>query len=207
MSAADAARAFDPFFTTKPRGKGTGLGLSMVYGFTKQSGGHVAIYSELGHGTVVNLYLRQVAGGAEPSIGNKPEENARNGERILLVEDDDLVRAHALRLLEGLGYRVVTASNGPEALELLRKDVPCDLLFTDVIMPGGMTGPQLAEAACALRPGLPVLYTSGYTENAIVHHGRVDAGINLLHKPYRKRELAAKLHAVLSEAQCKGGDT
>jgi PAS domain S-box-containing protein len=203
MSAADAARAFDPFFTTKPRGKGTGLGLSMVYGFTKQSGGHVAIYSELGHGTVVNLYLRQVSGAPEPSVGTKPDENARNGERILLVEDDDLVRAHALRLLESLDYRVVTASNGPEALELLRKDVPCDLLFTDVIMPGGMTGPQLAEAARALRPGLPVLYTSGYTENAIVHHGRVDAGISLLHKPYRKRELAAKLHAVLNEARSR----
>ena len=206
MSAADVARAFDPFFTTKPRGKGTGLGLSMVYGFTKQSGGHVAIYSELGHGTVVNLYLPQGSGTPEPGIGIKPEENARNGERILLVEDDDLVRAHALRLLESLGYRVVTASNGPDALELLRKSVPCDLLFTDVIMPGGMTGPQLAEAARALRPGLPVLYTSGYTENAIVHHGRVDAGINLLHKPYRKRELAAKLHDVLNEARSAGGE-
>ena len=205
MSAADAERAFDPFFTTKPRGKGTGLGLSMVYGFTKQSGGHVAIYSELGHGTVVNLYLRQVSGVPEPTAGVRTEEVSLNGESILLVEDDDLVRAHALRLLESLGYRVVTASNGPEALELLRRDVPCDLLFTDVIMPGGMTGTQLAEAALSIRPGLPVLYTSGYTENGIIHHGRVDAGIHLLHKPYRKQELAAKVSAVLGQARPKEG--
>jgi PAS domain S-box-containing protein len=206
MSAADVERAFDPFFTTKPRGKGTGLGLSMVYGFTKQSGGHVAIYSELGHGTVVKLYLRQAMGEPEPSVAIKPEETAQNGERVLMVEDDDLVRAHALRLLESLGYNVTAACNGPEALELLRKDVPCDLLFTDVIMPGGMTGPQLAEAARALRPDLRVLYTSGYTEDAIVHNGRVDPGINLLHKPYHKRDLAAKLRAVLSEVQGKDGD-
>lgn len=199
MSAADVTRAFDPFFTTKPRGKGTGLGLSMVYGFTKQSGGHAAIYSELGHGTVVTLYLPQAAGGPEPSLATKPDETAGCGERILLVEDDDLVRAHALRLLQGLGYQVVAASNGPEALARLREGIPCDLLFTDVIMPGGMTGPQLADAARSLRPDLRVLYTSGYTENTIVHHGRVDPGINLLRKPYRRPELAAKLRAALSD--------
>ncbi|HET6906643.1 MAG TPA: response regulator, partial [Rhodanobacteraceae bacterium] len=131
------------------------------------------------------------------------DTSASRGERILLVEDDDLVRTHALRLLESLGYQVTAARNGPEALEMLRKDVPCDLLFTDVIMPGGMTGPQLAAAARELRPGLPVLYTSGYTENAIVHHGRVDPGVNLLHKPYRRPELAAKIRAALSEEQFK----
>jgi PAS domain S-box-containing protein len=200
MSAAEVARAFEPFFTTKPRGKGTGLGLSMVYGFVKQSGGHVAIYSELGHGTVVKLYLRQTTGRPEPSAVSRLHERAR-GESILLVEDDDLVRTHALQLLKSLGYRVAVASSGPEALEQLRKGESCDLLFTDVIMPGGMTGPQLAEAALALRPGLPVLYASGYTENAIVHHGRVDPGVNMLHKPYRKQELAAKLRAVINEAR------
>ncbi|HEX6613869.1 MAG TPA: PAS domain S-box protein [Rhodanobacteraceae bacterium] len=203
MSPEDAARAFDPFFTTKPRGKGTGLGLSMVYGFTKQSGGHVAIYSELGHGTVVTLYLPQVESMAEPEPPAEPEQASRGGERILLVEDDDLVREHALRLLQGMGYEVTAATNGPEALDLLRKGVPCDLLFTDVIMPGGMTGPKLAEAARTLRSGLRVLYTSGYTENAIVHHGRVDPGVNLLHKPYRRPELAAKIRAALSEEQFK----
>ncbi|HET6905672.1 MAG TPA: PAS domain S-box protein, partial [Rhodanobacteraceae bacterium] len=128
MSAADAARAFDPFFTTKPRGKGSGLGLSMVYGFTKQSGGHVAIYSELGHGTVVTLYLRQVESAIEPEPPVEPEHLSRGGERILLVEDDDLVREHALRLLQSKGYEVTAATNGPEALDLLRRGVPCDLL-------------------------------------------------------------------------------
>jgi PAS domain S-box-containing protein len=204
MSAADAARAFDPFFTTKPRGKGSGLGLSMVYGFTKQSGGHVAIYSELGHGTVVTLYLRQAQGMSEASRQAEPDASTSRGERILLVEDDDLVRTHALRLLGSLGYEVVAARNGPEALDMLRNGAPCDLLFTDVIMPGGMTGPQLAAAARELRPKLPVLYTSGYTENAIVHHGRVDPGVNLLHKPYRRPELAAKIRVALSEDRFKG---
>jgi PAS domain S-box-containing protein len=203
MSAEDAARAFEPFFTTKSRGQGTGLGLSMVYGFVKQSGGHVGIYSELGHGTVVTLYLRQAKGREEPVTPVERGNVAGHGERILLVEDDDLVRAHAMHLLANLGYGVVAATNGPEALELLREGVACDLLFTDVIMPGGMTGPKLAEAAHELRPGLPVLYTSGYTENAIVHHGRVDPGVNLLHKPYRKPELAAKLRAVLDDQSRK----
>jgi PAS domain S-box-containing protein len=203
MSAEDAARAFEPFFTTKSRGQGTGLGLSMVYGFVKQSGGHVGIYSELGHGTVVTLYLRQAKGREEPVTPVERGDVAGHGERILLVEDDDLVRAHAMHLLANLGYGVVAATNGPEALELLREGVACDLLFTDVIMPGGMTGPKLAEAAHELRPGLPVLYTSGYTENAIVHHGRVDPGVNLLHKPYRKPELAAKLRAVLDDQSRK----
>ena len=203
MSPEDAARAFDPFFTTKPRGKGTGLGLSMVYGFTKQSGGHVAIYSELGHGTVVTLYLPQVQGTAESAKPAEPDDITGRGESILLVEDDDLVREHATRLLQSMGYTVTTANNGPEAIELLRKGVPCDLLFTDVIMPGGMTGPKLAEAARLLRSGLRVLYTSGYTENAIVHHGRVDPGVNLLHKPYRRPELAAKVRAALSEEHFK----
>jgi PAS domain S-box-containing protein len=193
-----AARAFDPFFTTKAKGKGTGLGLSMVYGFTKQSGGHVAIYSEAGIGTVVKLYLPRIDA---PVPATMPVPVASNGggggETILLVEDDELVRTHAGQLLRQLGYRVLSASGGPEALDILRANPDIDLLFTDVIMPGGMNGPQLAEAAHRERPRLPVLYTSGYTENAIVHHGRVDPGVNLLHKPYRRETLAAKIRAAL----------
>jgi CheY-like chemotaxis protein len=168
-----------------------------VYGFAKQSGGHVALYSEVGVGTVVKLYLPRTDA-AEETAEAAPVQavDIGGGETILLVEDDDLVRAYAGRLLGELGYRVVAAANGPEALEVLRKQ-RIDLLFTDVIMPGGMNGPQLAEAAHVIAPGLPVLYASGYTENAIVHHNRVDPGINLLHKPYRRQALASKLRLTL----------
>jgi CheY-like chemotaxis protein len=200
-----AARAFDPFFTTKVKGKGTGLGLSMVYGFTKQSGGHVAIYSESGIGTVAKLYLPRIdapVASAEPAPAVK--NGIGGGETILLVEDDELVRTHAGQSLRQLGYRVLSASGGPEALEILRAHPDVDLLFTDVIMPGGMNGPQLAEAAHRLSPGLPVLYTSGYTENAIVHHGRVDPGVNLLHKPYRRETLAAKIRGALDASAAAG---
>ncbi len=191
---------FDPFFTTKPKGKGTGLGLSMVYGFTKQSGGNVKIYSEVGTGTVVKLYLpRAVSPQAEVEVKTDSDTatELQGGETVLLVEDDDLVRNHASKLLSDLGYRVIVAVDGKQALGIVRGDVSIDLLFTDVMMPGGMTGPQLAAEVEKLRPGLPVLYTSGYTENAIVHHGRVDAGVNLLHKPYSRRKLAEKIHQAL----------
>jgi CheY-like chemotaxis protein len=198
MSPDIAARAFDPFFTTKAKGKGTGLGLSMVYGFTKQSGGHVAIYSETGIGTVVKLYLpRSDAPVQVATAVPLAHERGGGGETILLVEDDELVRTHAGQLLRQLGYRVLSASGGPEALDLLRANPDIDLLFTDVIMPGGMNGPQLADAAHRLYPQLPVLYTSGYTENAIVHHGRVDPGVNLLHKPYRRETLAEKIRVAI----------
>ena len=201
-----AARAFDPFFTTKAKGKGTGLGLSMVYGFTKQSGGHVAIYTEAGIGTVVKLYLPRIDAPVTVATPSPVErEREGGGETILLVEDDELVRTHAGQLLRQLGYHVLSASGGPEALELLRANPDIHLLFTDVIMPGGMNGPQLAEAAHRLRPGLPVLYTSGYTENAIVHHGRVDPGVNLLHKPYRRETLASKIRAALGPAVVPNG--
>ena len=197
-TAATVERAFEPFFTTKGVGKGSGLGLSMVYGFVKQSKGHVRIYSEVGQGTSVKLYLPRAdaesVAEAAPS-GDAPP--AGGTEKVLLVEDDDMVRENAAAMLSGLGYTVVMARNGPEALALIERTNDFDLLFTDVVMPGGMNGRELAEAALKLRPALPVLFTSGYTENAIVHHGRLDRGVHLLAKPYRRQDLAAKIRDVL----------
>ena len=204
MDGDTVARAFEPFFTTKPVGKGSGLGLSMVFGFIKQSQGHVKIYSEPGQGTTVRLYLPRAA---SADTGTEAEESGarQDGqEKILLVEDDDLVRNHVAGQLRDLGYRVVAVSNGADAIEALRQTSDFDLLFTDVVMPGGMNGRELAEMARVLRPALPVLFTSGYTENAIVHHGRLDPGVHLLAKPYRRRDLAAKLRLVLSTPEGGG---
>lgn len=207
MAPATVQRAFDPFFTTKEVGRGSGLGLSMVYGFVKQSRGHVRIYSEVGEGTVIHLYLPRVVGHSngivEPARGSQHPPRGR-GERILLVEDDDLVRDHLVAQLRTLGYEVMAAANGPEGLAWLRQAGPLDLLFTDVIMPGGMSGRELADAARLLRPDLPVLFTSGYTEHAIVHHGRLDAGVHLLSKPYRQQDLARKVRQVLDGAGSSG---
>jgi PAS domain S-box-containing protein len=194
-------RVFEPFFTTKDKGKGTGLGLAMVYGFVKQSGGHVKVYSEVGQGTTVRMYLPRVAAADLPAAPpGQAAVGAPGGGVILLVEDDDLVRTYAARELRDLGYTVIAASNGPSALEIVREREDIDLLFTDVVMPGGMSGRQLAEAALSLRPRMRVLYTSGYTENAIVHHGRLDAGVRLLSKPYRKAELARSVREALEHS-------
>ena len=192
-------RIFDPFFTTKEKGKGTGLGLSMVYGFVKQSRGHIAIYSEQGLGTTVKIYLPRSSGDSAPVAARRsPLAGVEGGATILLVEDDELVRQLAHTLLTAAGYQVLTAADADRALVYLQGDAPVDLLFTDVIMPGGMNGPQLAQEALQLRPGLKVLYTSGYTENAIIHQGRLDPGVQLLNKPYRQAELLAKVRLVLS---------
>lgn len=193
---------FEPFFTTKAPGKGTGMGLSMVYGFVKQSGGHLRIYSEPGEGTTVRLYFPRAHGAAMPLQTQLTEEVAQagNGEHILVVEDDALVREHVVTLLQNLGYRVTSAASGAEGLQLLKIHNTIDLLFTDVIMPGGMNGRELADAAHEIRPDLCVLFTSGYAENAIVHHGRLDSGVHLLSKPYRRAELAAKIHKLLGQA-------
>ncbi len=192
-------RVFEPFFTTKERGKGTGLGLAMVYGFVKQSRGHVALYSEPGQGTTVRIYLPRHHTGVPAAP--EPEETevpSGQGQLVLLVEDDNPVREFARGQLEALRYGVLEATNGPEALALLRERPDIELLFTDVVMPGGMSGVELAEAALALRPGLPVLYTSGYTETALIHNGRLDPHVLLLGKPYRRAELAHKLREALS---------
>jgi nitrogen-specific signal transduction histidine kinase len=201
MSAETTERAFDPFFTTKSAGGGSGLGLSMVHGFIKQSQGHVKIYSELGEGTTVKLYLPRAARGAAALESRPtPAPTLAGSERILLVEDDELVREHVADQLRDLGYQVTAAADGQAALVELRSDAPFDLLFTDVVMPGGISGRQLADEAQRLRPGLPVLFTSGYTENAIVHQGRLDPGVQLLQKPYRRGDLAMKLRKVLDKA-------
>jgi PAS domain S-box-containing protein len=198
------SRAFEPFFTTKDVGRGSGLGLSMVYGFVKQSGGHIKIYSEVGHGTVIRIYVPRTSDhAAETPVRAKPSQSFAGTEKILLVEDDDMVRRHVEKQLAGLGYRVVAAANGPEALEVLHQVADFDLLFTDVVMPRGMNGQQLAEKARQLRPGLPVLFTSGYSENAIIHHGRLDPGVHLLNKPYRREEMARKVREVLDMARAE----
>jgi CheY-like chemotaxis protein len=190
-------RAFEPFFTTKEVGEGSGLGLSMVYGFIKQSNGHVKLYSEVGQGTTVKLYLPRATSKTDPIITRVAEPTSTGSETILLVEDDNLVREYATAMVSRLGYRVISARNGPEALHVLRQVGDIDLLFTDVVMPGGLNGRELAEKARELHPNMAVLFTSGYTENAIVHRGRLDRGVNLLNKPYRRQDLAAKLRLVL----------
>ena len=199
MDAQALAHAFEPFFTTKAVGKGTGLGLSMVYGFAKQSQGHVKLYSEPGQGTTARLYLpradsRSEAVASSPSAGT----DLRGSATVLVVEDDDPVRRFATDVLRNLGYEVLSAENGAAALAILQERADIALLFTDVVMPGGMNGRQLADAALRLRPGLKVLFTSGYTENAIVHHGRLDRGVQLLAKPYRAVDLARKLKMLLA---------
>jgi signal transduction histidine kinase len=193
-------RVFEPFFTTKGVGRGTGLGLSMVYGFAKQTGGTVRIDSEEGRGTSVKLYLPRAEGVAartddEPL--SAPAAPLGRHETILVVEDDALVRGYVIAQLGGLGYRTLVASDGAAALALVDQGAEFDLLFTDVIMPGGLNGRQLADAVAARRPGMKVLYTSGYTDDAIVHEGHLDPGVALLRKPYRKADLAQKIREVL----------
>ncbi|MDO9317538.1 MAG: PAS domain-containing protein [Gammaproteobacteria bacterium] len=189
-------RVYEPFFTTKGPGTGTGLGLSMAYGFVKQSRGHINIYSEPGDGTTVTIYLPQKSG--VPQLTQEPEATLQGGtESVLLVEDDELVRDYTARLLRNLGYEVTQASDGRDGLDKLRGREHFDLLLTDVIMPGGLNGPQLAKAARQARPGLKVLYMSGYTENAVIRHGHLDADSPMLNKPFQRIELARKVRTAL----------
>jgi PAS domain S-box-containing protein len=194
-------RAFEPFFTTKPVGKGTGLGLSQVYGFVKQSGGHVKIYSEVGQGTTVKIYLpRLMADVADVEAeADGPVPDGDGEETVLVLEDDDDVRTYSVEILRELGYRVVEAHDGPSALRLLERQARVDLLFTDVVLPGGMTGATVAEQARALKPNLKVLFTTGYARNAIIHHGRLDKGVRLITKPFSSAELAARIRDVLDD--------
>jgi PAS domain S-box-containing protein len=202
MDMTTRARAFDPFFTTKEVGKGTGLGLSQVYGFARQSAGHVKIYSEIGEGTTVKIYLpRSVSDRKNPIVGEANKLSRSTGaETILVVEDDDELRKYASGVLQELGYHVMSAGSGAAALETLNGSQQIDLLLTDVVMPGGMNGRQLADKAVGHRPGLRVLYMTGYTRNAIIHQGRLDRGINMISKPFSFEELASKVRHVLDAA-------
>ena len=192
-------QVFDPFFTTKEVGKGTGLGLSMVHGFVKQSGGHIAIYSEVGEGTTIKLYLPRFKG-KKAAVERRGQANASGsgkGELILVVEDDADLRTMAISMLQSLGYRTLEASTANIALEILRETSGVDMLLTDMVLPGGMSGRALADWARENNPNLPALYMSGYTNDAIIHHGRVDKGIQLLEKPFRKAALASAVRKAL----------
>ena len=199
MPADVVEKAFDPFFTTKPVGKGTGLGLSQVYGFVKQSGGHVKIYTEQGHGTTIKIYLPRLRGAAlvdhaeEESVGLALGDDR---EVILVVEDEPGVRQFSVDALNELGYRVLEAEGGATALQLLQQHPEIMLMFTDVVMPE-MNGAKLAEAARALRPDLKILFTTGYTRNAVVHNGKLDEGVDLIGKPFSLEALATKIRSVL----------
>jgi PAS domain S-box-containing protein len=197
-------KIFEPFFSTKDVGKGTGLGLSMVYGFVKQSGGHIKLYSEEGHGTTFKLYLPRGRGGEKTEDNPIRQTIAGGSETILVVEDDNLVRTYVIAQLQSLGYNTVAAAGAAEALALVSAGTAFDLLFTDVIMPGGMNGRQLAAEIAKQRSPLKVLFTSGYTENAIIHHGRLDPGVLLLTKPYRKADLARMVRAGLQGTAPEG---
>jgi CheY-like chemotaxis protein len=206
IPAAIRDKVFDPFFTTKGTGKGTGLGLSMVYGFVKQSNGHIKIYSEEGHGTTIKIYLPRAGTQADAVAAQAAGALEGGSETILVVEDDPLVRTYVATQLNSLGYTTLTAANANEALAYVDGAARFDLLFTDVIMPGSINGRQLADEAKRRRPSLKVLYTSGYTENAIVHHGRLDPGVLLLAKPYRKADLARMVRvALVNDADAGAG--
>ncbi len=198
IAAEDLGHIFEPFFTTKEVGKGSGLGLSMVYGFVRQSSGHVRVCSEPGRGTAVTLYFPRACGAAVRIRAPKLEKRMTGGdETILVVEDDALVRDHLVARLRGLGYTVIGAGSGPDAMKFLEDGPHIDLLLTDVVMPGGMNGNELASAARELRPLIKVLVTSGYSEDALAHNGRLDSGAELLRKPYRRGHLADKVRKVL----------
>jgi CheY-like chemotaxis protein len=197
IPAAHLTKVFEPFFTTKDVGAGTGLGLSMVYGFIKQSGGQIRIYSEEGYGTTFKIYLPNSDRIPQQVAGPLHRESELGTETILAVEDNASVRTSVIAQLQSLGYKTLVAADASEALAIVDAGADFDLLFTDVIMPGQMNGRQLAQEVARRRPSLKVLFTSGYAQNAISHHGRLDPGVLLLSKPYRRAELARMLRLAL----------
>ncbi|WP_082448188.1 MULTISPECIES: PAS domain-containing protein [unclassified Sphingomonas] len=204
MSPDIVAKVFEPFFSTKAEGKGSGLGLSMVYGFVKQSGGHVKIYSEIGHGTTIKLYLPRAMESEDVEVAVDTGPVRGGTETVLVVEDDEEVRATVVALLGDLGYRVLKAADATSGLAVIESGVPIDLLFTDVVMPGPLKSPEMARKARERLPNIAVLFTSGYTENSIVHGGRLDKGVELLSKPYTREALARKFRHVLANQQQRG---
>jgi PAS domain S-box-containing protein len=194
-------KACEPFFTTKREGEGTGLGLSMAFGFVKQSGGHFKIYSEVGHGTTVKMYFPRSLDQETESEVYLTGPVMGGSETILVVEDDMAVQATVIEILSSLGYRVLKANNAENALVVLQSGIPIDLLFTDVVMPGDLRSPELARQARQMFPNMEVLFTSGYTQNAIVHGGRLDAGVQLISKPYTREQLARKIRHLLANRQ------
>ena len=200
------ASAFDPFFTTKPLGEGTGLGLSMIYGFVRQSGGQGRITSEPGQGTSVCLYLpphvgELVQGEAEHDLADAPR--ARQGETVLVVDDEPTIRMLVTEVLEELGYTAIEAADGAGGLHVLRSNACIDLLVTDVGLPGGMNGRQMADAGRALRPGLKVLFITGYAESAVVGNGHLELGMHVMTKPFAMEVLATRIEAMISESSGK----
>jgi CheY-like chemotaxis protein len=204
------ARVFEPFFTTKTEGRGTGLGLAMVFGFVKQSGGHVKIYSEPSEGTSVKLYLPRAVGAAASGMqrSGTPADLPHGSATILVVEDEAGVREIAVAILRSLGYRVLEAFDGDEGLLVFgAHTAEIDMLLTDVVLPGKLRGRELAERITSIRPEVRVLFMSGYTENSIVHHGRLDDGVKLLGKPFKREQLARKVAEVLgTTAQPESSD-
>ncbi|MFC4175221.1 ATP-binding protein [Microvirga sp. GCM10011540] len=203
MDKATMEKVFEPFFTTKEAGKGTGLGLSQVYGFVRQSRGHVRIYSELGEGTTVKIYLPRLMGAGEEEEAEMPPKvtatSRGEGETILVVEDEKDLRLYTTEALRELGYSVLEAPDGPTALDVMAAHPEIDLLFTDVVLTGGLNGRALADQALRRRPDLKVLYTTGYTSNAIVHHGRLDPGVHMIGKPFTYAELASKVRRIIDQ--------
>ncbi|MBA3696782.1 MAG: response regulator, partial [Methylotenera sp.] len=194
-------KAFEPFFTTKEEGKGTGLGLSMAYGLVKQSGGHIKIYSEVGHGTTIKIYFPRVQLAEAEHFIKKSSDAQGGNESILVVEDDMAVQTAVTDILTGLGYHVQSASDAQSALDIIDKGQKFDLLFTDVVMPGTLKSSDMAKIVKKRLPEIAVLFTSGYTQNAIVHGGKLDAGVELINKPYRYTDLAKKIRMVLDKCR------
>jgi CheY-like chemotaxis protein len=203
MSPEVVGRAFDPFFTTKPAGKGTGLGLSMIYGFAKQSGGQVRIYSEVGQGTTVKIYLPRHSGAPfEEQNGHDERElpRAERGETVLVVDDEPTVRMLVGDTLADLGYQAIEAADPASGLKVLESDVKIDLLITDFGLPGGMNGKQMADRARERRPTLKVLFITGYAENAAISNGHLEPGMHVLSKPFPMDKLAARIRAIIEES-------